>query len=176
MGFEKFFDYIFNFIKLFQIWTVIYEYEEGVLYFLGKTSRRLGPGAHWILPLTIHTVAKENVVYDDMEFTEQNILSKDGKVLSCRGVCFWSICDIVKFENRAEKAESVLGSICKVSIRKVIRSLSMADIISLEPEAMDRLLTASACSRQPGEFGLRIHDLRLSDDPVPTRVLRILQD
>ena len=75
--FDRLFDFLFRFIELFRCFTVINEYERGIVLRLGKYNRELDKGFHWLLPLAIEEALSENVVITTINLNSQSLTDRD---------------------------------------------------------------------------------------------------
>ena len=61
--------------------TVLDQYEQGVLLRFGKFKKIVGPGFHWYIPL-VDRVLRDNIVVEGFESDIQDLTTADGKQIS----------------------------------------------------------------------------------------------
>ena len=76
---QIFFEFIWSILGLFQFWTIVDQYERGVVLRLGKYLRTIEPGFHWLLPLGIDRAILHEVILTTRQLDEQSLTTYDGK-------------------------------------------------------------------------------------------------
>jgi regulator of protease activity HflC (stomatin/prohibitin superfamily) len=109
---DRLVDVLLSFIELFQCWTVIDQYERGVVLRFGKHVRTLQPGFHPVWPMGIEQVLVDNVVPTTTNLSSQSLTTLDGKHVVLSGVVTWSIRHIEKVVLEVEGADEVLADSC----------------------------------------------------------------
>lgn len=160
---DRLFDFVSDFLGLFQFWVVIDEYERGVLLTFGKrrTWRKsvLGPGLHFIIPLNIDSVYKDNVVPSLMNLGQQSLTTADGKAVVVTAVVMWSIIDIEKVLIEVEDADSALEEAASGIIGQSIEQMCWDDLHGTD--FVDDL--ADEIAEQSKLWGIKIHSVKLRD-------------
>ena|ERR1700741_3993007 len=90
---DRLVDLLLAFLHLFKCWFVIDQDEAGVLLRLGRYRRILGPGLHWILPLSIHQVRVTKVVQGTMRLYDQGLTTADDKDMTLSAVVTFHVED-----------------------------------------------------------------------------------
>lgn len=169
--FDRLFDFLYAFVEVFSFTTIVDEYEQAVLLRLGRFKKVLKPGLHFIYPLRIDTVYKENVVQETQSVGSQSLTSLDGKSVLISAVLTYKIRDIRKYMLEVEDAAGVLED----STYAVV-----ADAI--EEATWDQI-------RQPGfsaavhkdirtkafRWGIEVISLQFSDKSL-SKTLRLIKD
>ena len=102
------FQFLVSILGLFQFWTVVDQFEQGVILRLGKFNRIIKPGLHWLLPLGIDHAMTHEVILTARETQEQSLTTKDGKKIVISMIISYILIDIKKILLEIEEAETVL--------------------------------------------------------------------
>jgi len=89
-----------------KFWVVIDEYEMGVKLRFGRHPKILNPGFHFIAPLSIDVVHKDNVQNDTVEIKLPPLTTFDKITILVSAVLKFRINDIVKHQIYTNEAKS----------------------------------------------------------------------
>lgn len=166
---DKLLDALLSCLELLQFWTVITEYEQGVVLHFGRFNGRvLGPGIHWTWPFHIDIVHFDNVVTRTHILNPQALTTKDGRTVSVTAVVTSNIRDIKKALLEVEGVTHALNDSCCAAVGTHVAGLTF-DELRAAPAA-DELL--KACRRQAFRYGIEIERVQLADLAL-CKVLRI---
>ena len=157
--FDKLFDFFFQIVGMFQFWTVIDAFEEGVLLRFGKFKKTLKPGLRFILPFYIDNVLTDNVVTDPMTLGTQSLTTKDGKSIVISAVITWRIFDIRKVLLEVDGAESALVDVSAGYIHEQVAQNTWATIRKPDfPNSLKKHI-----QRQARKWGISVTNVQFSD-------------
>ena len=109
--FDKLMDWIAAGIGHLQFMFVIDTYEEGVVLRLGKYSRTIGEGWHFMAPFGIDKVIKDTVVRRTAYLSVQSLTSKDGKAVNLSPIVIYKIRNIRRWELEVDDASDAIRDI-----------------------------------------------------------------
>ncbi len=165
---DRLIDVIVEFVGLFQIYTFIDQYEEGVVLRFGKFNRIAEPGWLWILPLNFETVLVDNVVPTTTELGVQSLHTSDGHHINIQGVLFWKITDIRKVLLDVEDADDALTDAATGYISEMVADHTWDEIRS--SQFVKQL--KSKIQEQAREWGIKVMKVYISDCSK-TRAIRM---
>lgn len=165
---DRLFDLIVQFIGLFQLYTFIDEYEEGVVLRFGKYNRTVGPGWRWVLPLNFETVLVDNIVPTTAELGAQSLHTSDGHHVNIQGVLLWRIKDIRKVLLDVEDADDALMDAATGYISEMVAGHTWDEIRS--PNFAKTL--KSNIQEQARKWGIQVMKVYISDCSK-TRAIRL---
>lgn len=171
--FDRLVDLLVNFIELFYFACTIRQYEQGVVFTLGKATRVLKPGFHFVAPFGIEEVFRANVVPEARALTPQAITTRDGVGVVITAVLTWSIRDIKTYICEVENAEGVLADASRGNIRRLIAGKTWDELREAGGD-LDTLLT-KAVRRQAFRWGIEVHTVTLAD-VARARTMRVIND
>lgn len=93
-------------LKQLKFWIVIEEYERGAKLRFGRNPKELLPGLHFVAPLSIDTIHKDNVQNDTVEVKLPPITTLDGTTIIVVAVFKFHIFDIIKHQIYTNSAKS----------------------------------------------------------------------
>jgi len=88
--------------------SVLREYEGGVLLRLGRFKRTLGPGFVWHMPFGVDEVLKVNTAFDTMTTQDQGFTSADDVSIAVNLAVGYRITDVQRFLLEVEDADTVV--------------------------------------------------------------------
>jgi regulator of protease activity HflC (stomatin/prohibitin superfamily) len=133
---NKLAELIKEFFSFFKFWTVVPEYGESVILRLGKFSRVLRPGIHWMAPMKVDVELGDNVKPQLKELTAISITLKDSTQLTIRASFLWSITDIRTFKLEVEDADSALAGVDGI-IQEFLFQYTWEELMALRSRAAE---------------------------------------
>ena len=116
------FQFLWSIMGLFQCWTVVDQFEQGVVLRLGKFKRTIMPGFHWLLPLGIDRALTHEVILTARETSEQSLTTQDGYKIVISTIISYILVDIKKILLEIEEAETVLENYAYGIISELVRT------------------------------------------------------
>jgi regulator of protease activity HflC (stomatin/prohibitin superfamily) len=116
---------------------IVKQYEQGVLFRLGRLRGSLAPGFHLIIPVVdvLHRVSLRVVT---MPIQSQGIITRDNVSVDVSAVAYYKVADAVKSVVAIENVQDAIGQIAQTTLRKVVgqhtldETLSETDTINLD--------------------------------------------
>lgn len=167
---DRLIDFVVQFIELFKFWVVIPPFEAGVLIRLGKFSRVLECGFHWIVPFGIDQVLTEHIVPTTHSLGDESTISKDGKLVGYHAVVTYKVRDIQKALLDVEDVEHAIRDACCGEIGRVMRESTWDD---MRDEGILDKLTA-ACRKRGFRYGIEVMSVQLAGIAI-CRSIRLMQ-
>ena len=94
--FDRIIDFVIDSLGFFQFFTVINQYEQGVVFRLGKVNRVIDTGLQFFIPFYIEQIMTDDIVLDTRDLGSQTLTTADGFQIVVTTVISYTICDIVK--------------------------------------------------------------------------------
>ena len=129
IGFEKLVDIFIEFIGLFQIYTFVDEFEQGVILRCGRYHRSIKPGLRWLLPFGLERAIKENSKPAPLYLDLQSLHTKDGIIVNIQIGIIWRIADPFLFIIENEDTERMIGLLCSGIVSASVQSRDWDDLI-----------------------------------------------
>jgi regulator of protease activity HflC (stomatin/prohibitin superfamily) len=150
---------------------VVKQYEDGVLFRLGRVIGERKPGLRVIIPLVdvLHRVSLRIVT---MPIQSQGIITKDNVSVDVSAVAYFKVIDAVKSVVAIENVYSAIDQIAQTTLRKVVgqhtldQTLSETDKINLDIRAILDIATV--------EWGVQVTLVELKDIQLPDSMKRAM--
>mgnify|MGYP000153068607 CR=1 FL=1 len=167
--FDRLFDFVYEFLDLFQFWVIIDQYEEAVVLRFGKYNRSLKPGLRFIIPFGIEEVHADNVVPCSMPLSEQMLVTKDDRRILLSTVLMWRIFDIRRCLLDVEDAEDTLADI---ALGYVAEAVGEADWDEIRTKRFRNGIKKSI-QKTAREWGITVYTVKFKDI-TEARTLRVV--
>ncbi|MGI8589393.1 MAG: slipin family protein [Nakamurella sp.] len=150
---------------------IIKQYEEGVLFRLGKVIGARKPGFHLIIPIVdvLHRVSLRIVT---MPIQSQGIITQDNVSVDVSAVAYFRVVDPVKSVVAIENVYSAIDQIAQTTLRKVVgqhsldQTLSETDKINLDIRKILDVTTV--------DWGVEVTLVELKDIQLPDTMKRAM--
>jgi regulator of protease activity HflC (stomatin/prohibitin superfamily) len=150
---------------------IIRQYEQGVLFRLGRVVGVREPGIRLIIPLVdvLHRVSLRIVT---MPIQSQGIITRDNVSVDVSAVAYFKVVDPTKSVVAIEDVSSAINQIAQTTLRKVVgqhtldQTLSETDRINLDIRAILDVTTV--------EWGVEVTLVELKDIQLPDSMKRAM--
>lgn len=149
---------------------VIYEYQRGLLYRQGKFVTVLQPGQHFYLRLT-HAVTRIDVRTVDMTIPGQEVLSADNVGLKVSLAAGYRVADPYLAVNKVFNYQASLYQLLQVSLREIVGSMAVDDILLKREEIAKQLYEKSR--DRAAEIGIELQSANIKDLMFPGELKNI---
>jgi regulator of protease activity HflC (stomatin/prohibitin superfamily) len=150
---------------------VVKQYEQGVLFRLGKVLGVRSPGLRIIVPF-IDVLRKVSLRIVTMPIQSQGIITRDNVSVDVSAVAYFRVVDAVKSVVAIEDVGSAIDQIAQTTLRKVVgqhsldQTLSETDKINLD---IRKILDGSTV-----EWGVEVTLVELKDIQLPDTMKRAM--
>ncbi len=118
--FDKLVDLFVDFIEVFQVYTFVDHFDEGVILRKGKFRKVVGAGMHWLLPGKFERIITQNIKPDPMELDIQSVHTLDGYATNFNIGLIWKVTDVREFllewENTQQMIDLLATGVCSAAI------------------------------------------------------------
>ncbi len=150
---------------------IVKQYEDGVLFRLGRVIGERGPGLRFIIPFAdvLHRVSLRIVT---MPIQSQGIITRDNVSVDVSAVAYFKVVDAVKSVVAIENVYAAIDQIAQTTLRKVVgqhtldETLSETDRINLD---IRKILDVSTV-----EWGVLVTLVELKDIQLPDSMKRAM--
>jgi regulator of protease activity HflC (stomatin/prohibitin superfamily) len=150
---------------------IVKQYQQGVLFRLGRVVGERDPGLRFIIPLVdvLHRVSLRIVT---MPIQSQGIITRDNVSVDVSAVAYFRVVDPVKSVVAIENVYAAIDQIAQTTLRKVVgqhtldETLSETDRINLDIRAILDVTTV--------EWGVEVTLVELKDIQLPDSMKRAM--
>jgi len=150
---------------------IVKQYEDGVLFRLGRVVGTRSPGLHMIIPV-IDNLRRVSMRIVTMPIQSQGIITRDNVSVDVSAVAYFRDVDAVKSVVAIENVGAAIDQIAQTTLRKVVgqhtldETLSETDRINLDIRAiLDRTTT---------DWGIEVTLVELKDIQLPESMKRAM--
>ncbi len=150
---------------------IVKQYEQGVLFRLGRIRGPRGPGFRLIIPVVdvLHRVSLRIVT---MPIQSQGIITRDNVSVDVSAVAYYKVVDAVKSVLAIENVQAAINQIAQTTLRKVVgqhtldQTLSETDKINLDIREILDVATV--------DWGVEVTLVELKDIQLPDSMKRAM--
>ena len=150
---------------------VVWQYEQGVLFRLGRFQGSRSPGLRLIIPV-IDQLRKVSLRVVTMPIQSQGIITRDNVSVDVSAVAYYRVVDAVKSVLAIENVRTAINQIAQTTLRKVVgqhtldQTLAETDAINLDIRGILDATTA--------EWGVEVTLVELKDIQLPDSMKRAM--
>jgi regulator of protease activity HflC (stomatin/prohibitin superfamily) len=150
---------------------IVWQYEQGVVFRLGRLRGPRAPGLRLIIPV-IDVMRKVSLRIITMPIQSQGIITRDNVSVDVSAVAYYRITDAVKSVLAIENVRAAINQIAQTTLRKVVgqhtldQTLAETDAINLDIRKILDAITA--------EWGVEVTLVELKDIQLPDSMKRAM--
>jgi hypothetical protein len=150
---------------------VVWQYEQGVLFRLGRFRGSRSPGLRLIIPV-IDQLRKVSLRIVTMPIQSQGIITRDNVSVDVSAVAYFRVVDAVKSVLAIENVRAAINQIAQTTLRKVVgqhtldQTLAETDAINLD---IRKILDATTA-----DWGVEVTLVELKDIQLPDSMKRAM--
>lgn len=165
----KLVEWVVQFFELFRFIRIINAWEVGIVLRLGRFSRVLPPGPHFVWPFAIEAVATEWSTPQVKLLPAQSLTTADNKSIILAGMVTWRCVDVHKLLVETGGHEAVLLDACPGTITEIVARTVWTDLVSekFQKELLRRV------RHRARKCGIEVDEVQLSDLSV-SKTLRLV--
>jgi regulator of protease activity HflC (stomatin/prohibitin superfamily) len=150
---------------------IVRQYEQGVVFRLGRLRGSRAPGLRLIIPL-IDVMHKVSLRIITMPIQSQGIITRDNVSVDVSAVAYYKVVDAIKSVLAIENVRAAINQIAQTTLRKVVgqhtldQTLAETDTINLDIRKILDTTTA--------EWGVEVTLVELKDIQLPDSMKRAM--
>jgi regulator of protease activity HflC (stomatin/prohibitin superfamily) len=150
---------------------IVRQYEQGVLFRLGRLQGPRSPGFNLIIPV-VDVLRRVSLRVVTMPIQSQGIITRDNVSVDVSAVAYYKVVDAVKSVVAIENVRDAIGQIAQTTLRKVVgqhtldETLSETDTINVDIRKILEVTTA--------EWGVEVTLVELKDIQLPDSMQRAM--
>ncbi|WP_031552039.1 slipin family protein [Parvularcula oceani] len=167
-----FFAIVLAVVILFAAVNILKEYERGVVFTLGKVSRRgAGPGIVFILPgiQTIQKIDMRTLVHD---VPSQDVISRDNVSVKVNAVIYYRVVDAVKATVQVENYKGATSQLAQTTLRSVLGKHELDEMLQ-ERDKLNRDIQV-ILDEQTEAWGIKVANVEIKHVDVDPSMIRAI--
>ncbi len=150
---------------------VVYQYERGVIFVLGRLTGAKGPGIFWVPPL-LSRMRKVDLRIATVELPPQETVTQDNVTVGVSAVLFFYVINPVDAVNNVADYYQATVQIAQTTLRSVLGQASLDQVLSNRDE-IDRNIQ-SAIDQHTERWGLKVTAVEMKDVQLPSTMQRAM--
>ncbi len=150
---------------------VIYQYERGVLFRLGKYSGIVNPGLVLIFPV-VEDLRKVSLRVEVADAPPQEIITRDNIPLNINAVAYYKVSDPTKAILEVDNYRAATFQIAQTTIRSVVGQHEMDEVLTHRDKINEQL--KSIIDKETDQWGISIVMVELKDVELPQNLKRAM--
>lgn len=159
------------FIFLLGGFRLLYQYERGVVFTLGKYSGMKEPGLTWIFPW-IQTMIKVEMRIKTAEVPRQEVMTKDNISILANAVVYFRVENPVDVVIKIEDYQYAVKQFTQAAIRDVIGNYEM-DFVLTEREKIAGSIK-EIVDAETSDWGISIESIKIQELELPAEMKRAI--
>lgn len=147
------------------------EYERGVIFRLGRFAGIKGPGLFFIIPF-VDKMVKVDLRVVTMDVPPQEVISQDNIPIKVDAVVYFKVSDPEKATIEIENFVKATSQVSQTSLRGVVGSSSLDDILSNREMVNDRLHSYIDEATDP--WGIKVTSVEVKHVEIPANMQRAI--
>jgi len=150
---------------------IVYEYERGVLFTLGKFSKVLGPGLRIVVPV-IQTMRKVDNRIKTVDIPKQEVMTKDNVPVSINAVVYMRVISAEKAVLKIENYVYAVSQYGQTALRDVIGNKELDAVLTERAEIANEI--KQLVDKETDEWGIDITAIKIQDIELPLDMKRAM--
>ena len=150
---------------------IVKQYEQGVLFRLGRLRSSRAPGFQLIIPV-VDVLRRVSLRIVTMPIQSQGIITRDNVSVDVSAVAYYKVVDAVKSVVAIENVRDAIGQIAQTTLRKVVGQHTLDEILSETDEI--NLDIRKSLEVTTAEWGVEVTLVELKDIQLPDSMKRAM--
>ncbi len=151
---------------------VLWEYERGVIFRLGKLTRAKGPGLIFLVPFGIERMRKMDLRIVALDIPPQDTITKDNVSLSVNAVVYFRVADPAKAVVEIEDYYFATSQLAQTTLRSVIGQSELDELLA-EREQINEIVRR-IIDEGTDPWGIDVTGVEIKDIDLPKEMKRAM--
>jgi len=150
---------------------VLYEYERGVVFRLGRFSRVKGPGLRFIIPV-VDKLIKVSLRTVAMDVPPQDVITKDNVSVKVNAVTYFRVIDPDKALIEVEDYLYATSQLAQTTLRSVLGQAELDELLAQRDKINQQLQVI--LDRQTDPWGVKVSNVEIKHVDLPSEMQRAM--
>ncbi|MCG8451220.1 MAG: slipin family protein, partial [Pirellulales bacterium] len=151
---------------------VLYEYERGVVFRLGKLTRAKGPGLILLIPFGIDRLRKMDLRIVALDIAPQDTITKDNVSVKVNAVVYFRVADPAKAVVEIEDYYFATSQLAQTTLRSVIGQSELDELLA-EREQINEVV-CRIIDEGTDPWGIEVTAVEIKDIDLPHEMKRAM--
>ncbi|MFH1240216.1 MAG: slipin family protein [Candidatus Diapherotrites archaeon] len=159
------------FVILMMFIRIIFEYERGVLFTLGKYSKIMNPGVNLIIPF-VQTYRKVDIRIKTVDIPKQEVMTADNVPVRVNAVVYFKIADPKKAVLDIQDYMFAVAQYAQTALRDVIGERSLDEVLTKRDQLAQQIEQVVDIETDP--WGIDVTAIKMQDVELPENLKRTM--
>ena len=151
---------------------VLYEYERGVIFRLGKLTRAKGPGLIFLVPFGVERMTKMDLRIVALDIAPQDTITRDNVSVRVNAVVYFRVADPVKAVVEIEDYFFATSQLAQTTLRSVIGQSELDELLAERERINEVVRTIIDQGTDP--WGIQVTGVEVKDIDLPQEMKRAM--
>ena len=151
---------------------VLYEYERGVVFRLGKLTRAKGPGLIFLVPFGIDRLRKMDLRIVALDIAPQDTITKDNVSVRVNAVVYFRVADPTKAVIEIEDYYFATSQLAQTTLRSVIGQSELDELLAERERINEVVREIIDAGTDP--WGIDVTGVEIKDIDLPQEMKRAM--
>ena len=151
---------------------VLYEYERGVVFRLGKLTRAKGPGLIFLIPWGVERMRKMDLRIVALDIAPQDTITKDNVSVRVNAVVYFRVADPTKAVVEIEDYYFATSQLAQTTLRSVIGQSELDELLA-ERERINEVVR-EIIDQGTDPWGIEVVSVEIKDIDLPQEMKRAM--
>lgn len=158
-------------LYLISTFRVIFEYQRGVIFLLGKYTHTLSPGFKLVF-WPFQTMRKVDVRVKAVDVPDQEAITRDNISARINAVIYYKVKDAAKSFIEVENFYYAVSQLAQTTMRNVVGEMDLDQLLSQREEASKKIKDIVDVLTDP--WGIQVDNVELKDITLPEEMKRTM--
>jgi regulator of protease activity HflC (stomatin/prohibitin superfamily) len=151
---------------------ILWEYERGVIFRLGKLTRAKGPGLIFLVPFGVERMRKMDLRIVALDIPPQDTITKDNVSMTVNAVVYFRVADPAKAVVEIEDYYFATSQLAQTSLRSVIGQSELDELLA-EREQINEIVR-EIIDEGTDPWGIDVTGVEIKDIDLPQGMKRAM--
>ena len=151
---------------------ILFEYERGVIFRLGKLTRAKGPGLIFLVPFGLERMRKMDLRIVALDIAPQDTITKDNVSVRVNAVVYFRVADPTKAVVEIEDYYFATSQLAQTTLRSVIGQSELDELLA-ERERINEVVR-SIIDEGSDVWGIEVTGVEIKDIDLPQEMKRAM--
>lgn len=147
------------------------QYERGILFFMGKYSKMVGPGWHIVIPI-VYSLRKVDIRTKTVDLSEQEAITADNVSTRISAILYFKVIDSSKAILEVENYVLATALLAETTMRTVVGEFTLDELLQHRQKVANKI--EEILSSTASAWGLQIGSVELKDVVLPETMKRTI--
>lgn len=163
---------IFGGLGLLTSLRILFEYERGVIFRLGKLTRAKGPGLIFLVPFGIERMQKMDLRIVALDIAPQDTITKDNVTVRVNAVVYFRVANPTKAVIEIEDYYFATSQLAQTTLRSVIGQSELDELLA-ERERINEVVR-TIIDAASDAWGIEVTGVEIKDIDLPQEMKRAM--